>query len=117
MQIGEDNAAYECDYPHSDAAWPEVPERLWPTLKHLTDAQIDKVTHGNAMRFFRFDMFKYNKRENLTVGALRTQANAKGVDTTPKSSGGARPDDGTTRPITSGDILGMFRKHAAERAA
>ena len=76
--IGEDNAAYECDYPHSDAAWPEVPERLWPTLKHLTDAQIDKVTHGNAMRFFRFDMFKYTSARDLTVGALRDSGQSQG---------------------------------------
>jgi predicted TIM-barrel fold metal-dependent hydrolase len=115
--IGENNAAYECDYPHSDAAWPEVPERLWPTVKHLTDAQIDKVTHRNAMRFFRFDLFAYSKRDDLTVGALRARARAKGVDTSLKSSGGARPDNGANRPVTSGDIVTMFKKHAAERNA
>src|SRR5258707_509346 len=29
--IGEDMVAYECDYPHSDSLWPEVPERLYQT--------------------------------------------------------------------------------------
>jgi len=82
-------------------------------VKHLTQTQIEKVTHRNAMRFFRFDPFKHHKREDLTVGALRARAKAKGVDTTPKSSGGARPvEAGTERPITSGDLMAMFQKHA-----
>jgi predicted TIM-barrel fold metal-dependent hydrolase len=107
--IGEDMVAYECDYPHSDTLWPEVPEYLWKSVEHLTPAQIDKVTHLNAMRFFRFDPFKHHEREELTVAALREKARAKGVNTTPKSSGGARPvTDDVVRPVTSGDILRMF---------
>ncbi len=107
--LGEDMVAYECDYPHSDTLWPEVPEHLWRSVEHLTPAQIDKVTHLNAMRFFRFDPFKHHKREELTVAALRAKARAKGVDTTPKSSGGARPvTDDVVRPVTSGDVLRMF---------
>jgi predicted TIM-barrel fold metal-dependent hydrolase len=110
--IGEDNIAYECDYPHSDTLWPEVPEYLWRSLKHLTDAQIDKITHGNAMRWFRFDPFQHYPREQLTVGALRARARAAGVDTTPKSSGGALPQAaGERRPITSGDVMRQFMEH------
>ena len=110
--IGEDNIAYECDYPHSDTLWPEVPEYLWRSLKHLTDAQIDKITHGNAMRWFRFDLFEHHAREQLTVGALRARAKAAGVDTTPKSSGGVRPQAaGEQRPITSGDVMRQFMEH------
>lgn len=110
--IGEDMVAYECDYPHSDTLWPEVPERLWETVNHLTDEQINKVTHLNGMRHFRFDPFKHYKKEELTVGALRAKAKAKGVDTTPKSSGGDRPvEEGVTRPITSGDLIKMFKNH------
>ncbi|MBY0420674.1 MAG: amidohydrolase [Parvularculaceae bacterium] len=110
--IGEDMIAYECDYPHSDSLWPEVPERLWSTIKHLKPAQIDKITHGNAMRHFRFDPFKHHKREALTVGVLRAEAKRKGVDTTPRSSGGAKPvEDGVKRPITSGDLMRMFAHH------
>lgn len=116
--IGEDNIAYECDYPHSDTLWPEVPERLWPTIKHLTDAQIDKITNGNAMKWFRFDPFQHFKREELTVGALRAKARAAHVDTSPKSSGGARPvEEGDTRPVTSGDLMRMFAQHANEDMA
>jgi predicted TIM-barrel fold metal-dependent hydrolase len=113
--IGEDNIAYECDYPHSDTLWPEVPERLWPTINHLTDAQIDKITHGNAMKWFRFDPFEHYARADLTVGALREKARAANVDTAPKSSAGARPvEEGVKRPITSGDLMRMFAQHANE---
>ena len=112
--LNEDLVAYECDYPHSDTLWPEVPEHLWPTVKHLTETQIDKVTHANAMRFFNFDLFKHYKREDLTVGALRVKAVAAGVDTTPKSSGGAAPLKAgeIVREVTSGDVVAMFSKHA-----
>ncbi|GAB3115300.1 amidohydrolase [Aestuariicella hydrocarbonica] len=116
--IGEDMIAYECDYPHSDTLWPQVPERLWETVQILTERQIDKITHENAMRFFRFDPFKHFKREELTVGALRAKAEAKGVDTTPISSGGSKPlTDEAIRPITSGDIMTMFEAHAEKNNA
>ncbi|MET0251719.1 MAG: amidohydrolase, partial [Novosphingobium sp.] len=109
-EVGIDNIAYECDYPHSDTLWPEVPEHLWPTLNHLSDEQIAKITWKNAVKWFRFEDFqKYNKLEDMTVGACRARAAAKGVDTTPKSSGGARPvEDAGLRPVTSGDIMAMF---------
>jgi predicted TIM-barrel fold metal-dependent hydrolase len=115
-EIGEDMVAYECDYPHSDALWPEVPEYLWDSVKHLTDAQIDKVTHGNAIRFFRHDsLFANYDRDEITVGALRARAAAGRVDTTPKSSGGSLPSQ-DNRPVTSGDIMKMFQAHAEQRA-
>ncbi len=110
--VGEDNIAYETDYPHSDTLWPEVPEHLWKSIKHLEQRQIDKITHENAIRWYNFDLFSLGKREDLTVGALRQRAEAAGVDTTPKSSGGDRPvEEGTTRPITSGDLMRMFKAH------
>jgi len=111
--IGEDMVAYECDYPHSDSLWPEVPEWLYKTVQHLSDAQINKVTHLNAMRFFRFDPFKHHKREDLTVGALRARAAADKVDITLKSFGGEKPlaDGEAPRPITSGDVVKMFTRH------
>lgn len=115
--IGEDMVAYECDYPHSDALWPEVPEWLWKSVKGLTDVQIDKVTHLNAMRMLRFDLFKYHKREDMTVGALRAKAAADKVDITPRALGGAKPlaDGEKPRRITSGDMVKMFE--AQHRAA
>lgn len=112
--VGEDMVAYECDYPHSDCLWPESPERLWPTITHLTPEQIDKITHRNAMRFFNFDPFKHYRREELTVGALRAQAAADNVDTTLQSFGGAMPlkPGERQRVITSGDVANMFAKHS-----
>src|SRR5882724_11997598 len=112
--IGEDMVAYECDYPHSDSLWPQVPEHLWRSVQHLTEAQINKVTHLNAMRFFKFDPFKHHKREQLTVAALRAKAAADKVDTTPRSFGGARPlaEGEAARPVTSGDLMKMFAHHA-----
>ena len=112
--VGEDMVAFEVDYPHSDALWPEVPEYLWRSVKHLTDAQIDKVTHGNALRFLRHDMFNHYRRDELNVGALRAKAADDRVDTTPISSGGAAPlaEGETTRRITSGDIFAMFEKQS-----
>ncbi|GIX30213.1 MAG: amidohydrolase [Porticoccaceae bacterium] len=117
--LNEDMVAYECDYPHSDTLWPEVPEYLWRSFQQLThkltDEQIDKITHRNVMRFFRFDLFKHFKREEVTVGALRARAAAKGVDTTPKSMGGsAKPlaDGEKPRVVTSGDLFRMFAHHA-----
>ena len=112
--LNEDLVSYECDYPHSDTLWPEVPEHLWESVKHLNDEMIDKVTHKNAMRFWNFDLFKHFKREEVTVGALRAKAQAAGVDTTPVSSGGAAPlaEGEAVRTITSGDLMKMFAHHA-----
>jgi predicted TIM-barrel fold metal-dependent hydrolase len=115
--LNEDLVSYECDYPHSDTLWPEVPEHLWESVKHLTETQIDKVTHKNAMRFWNFDLFKHHKREELTVGALRAKAAAAHVDTTPISSGGRAPlaAGEKVRTVTSGDLMKMFAHH--DRAA
>jgi len=112
-KMNENMVAYECDYPHSDTLWPNSPEHLHKSMTHLTDVQIDKVTHGNAIRFFSYDMFGKIKREELNVGALRAQAKAAGVDTTPKSGGGAAPLAAGEQPrvITSGDIVKMFNAH------
>ena len=113
--IGEDNICYEVDYPHSDAPWPNAPEILWRSAQHLTDSQIDKITHLNAMRLYKFPMFERMAKEELTVGALRAKAKAAGVDTTLISTGGAAPLAPGEKPrvITSSDIGEMFQKHAA----
>jgi predicted TIM-barrel fold metal-dependent hydrolase len=112
--VGEDNIAYECDYPHSDTLWPKAPEALWDSLKHLNATQINKITHLNAMRDFQFDPFKHFNKSDLTVGALRAKAKAQGVDTSFKSKGGATPlaAGEQIRPITSGDVVRMFQTHA-----
>lgn len=112
--IGEDMVCYEVDYPHSDAPWPNAPELLWKSIQTLTDTQIDKVTHLNAMRLYNFAMFDMVPKAELTVGALRAKAKAAGVDTTLISTGGAKPlaEGEKPRPVTSGDVVSMYAKHA-----
>jgi predicted TIM-barrel fold metal-dependent hydrolase len=72
--VGLDMVTWECDYPHSDSAWPHAPEVFMKTAGHLPDADINKVTHENAMRIFRFDPFAHRPKEECTVGALRALA-------------------------------------------
>jgi predicted TIM-barrel fold metal-dependent hydrolase len=72
--IGIDNITWECDYPHSDSSWPHSPESVIKQLDGVTDDEINKITHGNAMRVFRFDPFANRPREKATVGALRAEA-------------------------------------------
>lgn len=107
--IGEDNVSYECDYPHSDSVWPDSADYLLETVAGLTDRQIDKVTHENALKLYHFDAFgMMGGRDNCTAGALRQRATH--VDTRPVSFGGPAPlaFGETRRPVTSGDITRMF---------
>lgn len=108
-RIGEDNVAYECDYPHSDTVWPESADRLLATLSGIPDRAVEKITHANALRLFNFDAFgMMGGRANCTVGALRKAA--AHVDTAPKSFGGPAPlaEGEVPRRVTSGDITRMF---------
>jgi len=99
---------WECDYPHSDSVWPKSAEAIWESVKHLPKESIDLITHGNAMREFRFDPFAVRGREKSTVGALRAEATH--VDTVPKAGlGGFNPATKKRgEPVTSGDVLSMF---------
>jgi predicted TIM-barrel fold metal-dependent hydrolase len=74
--FGIDNLAWEADYTHSDTTWPHTAEKLWESFQgeDLTDEEIGKITHGNAMKWFNYDPFKYVSRDKATVGALRAQA-------------------------------------------
>jgi len=70
-----DNVMWECDYPHSDATWPTSPESLMKGLHGVSDHDIDRITHLNAMRHYHFDPFtELGGKENCTVGALRQRA-------------------------------------------
>jgi predicted TIM-barrel fold metal-dependent hydrolase len=109
QEIGEDNVAYECDYPHSDSVWPDSVELLLAQFDRLSQLQIDKITHGNALRAYNFDAFgMMGGRENCTVGALRKLASH--VNTAPVSFGGPAPlkPGEVRRIVTSGDITKMF---------
>jgi hypothetical protein len=78
---------------------------LAKSLVGVPDDHVNKITHENAMRIFRFDPFSVRPREECTVGALRAQAT--GVDISLKSSG--KPIVKPDKPITVMSI--------AERAA
>ncbi len=73
--IGIDNICWEQDYPHSDSSWPNAPEELVSmAAEHaVPDADLNKITHENAMRWYRFDPFTHRARPDCTVGALRAE--------------------------------------------
>jgi predicted TIM-barrel fold metal-dependent hydrolase len=111
--MNEDMVCYECDYPHSDTVWPNVPEYLWASVNAMESATIDKITHGNVMREYSFDAFALNGgRENCTVAHLRELG--KDVDVSPRVGlGGLKTASmdaigAARRPVTSGDIERMF---------
>jgi predicted TIM-barrel fold metal-dependent hydrolase len=100
-RIGVETICWECDYPHSDSTWPTSPEFLMKSLDGVPDADIDAMTHLNAMRHFRFDPFAVRARDACTVGALR--AGATDVDTAPLSVASRR----TTPKMTKAtDLIG-----------
>jgi predicted TIM-barrel fold metal-dependent hydrolase len=74
--IGIDNIAWECDYPHSDSSWPNAPEELAKVAGEfdVPEAELDKICHQNAMRWYDFDPFAHLPAEQATVGALRVRA-------------------------------------------
>jgi predicted TIM-barrel fold metal-dependent hydrolase len=111
--MNADMVAYECDYPHSDTVWPNVPEYLWASVNGLDPALIDKITHANVMREYSFDAFALNGgRQNCTVGHLRELG--KHVDVSPRHNlGGLKTESmdqvgKARRAVTSGDIERMF---------
>jgi len=75
-----DMITWECDYPHSDSTWPRSPEIAMRYLEGLTDDEINKITHENALRLWRFDPFAHIPKEKATVAALRSQATDWDVD-------------------------------------
>ncbi|MGW0027941.1 amidohydrolase family protein [Rhodococcus sp. NPDC003383] len=85
--IGIDNIAWECDYPHSDSMWPDAPEVLSSVLvrENVPDDEIDKMTHLNAMRWYSFDPFTHIPRDRATVGALRAASAGHDVSIQPRS--------------------------------
>ena len=74
--IGLDNIAWECDYPHSDSSWPNAPEELVRVASRydVPRADLDKITHENAMRWYTYDPFAHVPKDSATVAALRSRA-------------------------------------------
>jgi predicted TIM-barrel fold metal-dependent hydrolase len=73
-EIGLDNIAWECDYPHSDSSWPNAPEEVAAVLVGAPDSEINQITFENACRWYSFDPFAHLTRQQSTVGALRAEA-------------------------------------------
>jgi hypothetical protein len=94
-RIGIDNIAWEADYPHSDSMWPTAPEELTAVFaaNGVTDDEIRKITHENAMRWYSFDPFAHVPRDQATVGALRAKAARHDVSIMPLSTRVRTPDE------------------------
>ncbi len=75
-EIGLDNIAWECDYPHSDSSWPDAPEELVRVARQydVPRSDLDRITYQNAMRWYSYDPFAHTRKEQATVGALRARA-------------------------------------------
>jgi hypothetical protein len=70
-----DNVMWECDYPHSDSTWPTAPETLAKQLGGVSDHDVDRITHLNAMKHFSYDPFTaMGGKDKCTVAALRERA-------------------------------------------
>jgi len=73
-RLNVDMLCWESDYPHSDGCWPNGPEWVEKAMGHLPDDVVNRITHENPMRIFRFDPFRHRPRERCTAGALRAES-------------------------------------------
>ena len=85
--IGLDNIAWECDYPHSDSAWPHAPEELMAVAADVPAAELDQITYQNAMRWYSFDPFAFRPKDKSTVGALRAEVSGHDVSIQSRDKG------------------------------
>ncbi len=53
--IGVDRIMWECDYPHSDSAWPHARKRAVEMLASVPDDQARAIGELNARQLFHFD--------------------------------------------------------------
>ena len=106
-----DNITWECDYPHSDSTWPHSPESAMKYLAEIPDEDIDKITHLNAMKHFKYDPFSVRPREQCTVEALR--AEATDVDLSMLVRSDAAKDRTKNAPL---DLISMAARSSADGA-
>ncbi|MGA7053615.1 MAG: amidohydrolase family protein [Mycobacterium sp.] len=106
-----DMVTWECDYPHSDSNWPESPEVLALSMVDVSDEDIDKVTHLNAMKHYNYDPFSVlGGRERCTVGALRRSV--EGHDVAIKSQ--RREGDQRINAAEAGDVLAKMAARSSK---
>jgi predicted TIM-barrel fold metal-dependent hydrolase len=74
-EIGIENICWEMDYPHSDSSWPDAPEEFHGMCEKfgVSDAEMNMISHENAMNWYGFDPFSIRPKEQCTVGALRAE--------------------------------------------
>jgi hypothetical protein len=106
-----DNITWECDYPHSDSTWPHSPESAMKYLAEISDEDINKITHLNAMKHFKYDPFSIRPREKCTVEALR--AEATDVDLSMLVRSDAAKDRTKNAPL---DLISMAARSSADGA-
>jgi predicted TIM-barrel fold metal-dependent hydrolase len=85
--IGIDNIAWECDYPHSDSSWPFAPEELAEVAADVPDGELAKIGHENAMRWYSYDPFAHRAKQACTVAALRAEAAGHDVSVRSRDTG------------------------------
>jgi hypothetical protein len=82
---------------------------LWQVLQEcqVPDADIAKMTHENAMRWYSFDPFAHIPRDQATVGALRQHAEGHDISIRSRSH----------RIITPEEKLAGYRTRAQAAVA
>jgi len=100
--LNMDAVCWECDYPHSDSTWPTAPEALMKQLDGVSDHDIARITHVNAMKAFSYDPFSVIPREECTVGALRGRA--AGHDVSIRSTNSAHVGRHAKRAVDLGAV-------------
>ena len=113
-EVGIETIMFEVDYPHSDCQWPRSPEKLYESFAgiSISDEDINRICHLNAMESYNYYPFSILGRENCTVGALRAQASH--VDVTPKAYGNIHALGDLSKPVTSGDVMKLFMPEGVE---
>jgi predicted TIM-barrel fold metal-dependent hydrolase len=109
-RIGVDWMTWECDYPHSDSTWPKSPEIVHAQMAGVPDDHVNKITHENAMRHWRFDPFQHRARDQSTVGALRHEAADWDISIVSRRGEGWKGRDG----LTSGAIQDHWKKQQGD---
>jgi len=104
--IGIDNIAWECDYPHSDSSWPLAPEELAAVAVDVPDDELRKISYENAARWYSYDPFAHRSEAESTVKALR--AEAEGHDVSERSF-----DKGRFERHKGADLADLARKATA----
>ena len=59
----------------------------------MPDADINKMTYENAMRWYQFDPFKHVPKDQATVGALRASVAGHDVSVQPRSHRLIQPEE------------------------